>query len=176
MQLFVLRSAIKVNNQAVSFSVLFYLLFSFNVYAQITPVMNIIREPDFGELVFVPGSCLLDYQTGQVTDLVASNTCINASGTVGKYQLVVNSNTLVSIKILQRDNEGDNLMFVPEGQLVSSVQTIDITPNIAQQINSGATGVITINLGGRLYINQYLNPSSTYHLTKEDGIEWSELP
>ena len=141
------------------------------------PVLNNIREPNFGEIVFIPGSCHLDYVSGEVTDIGGSTTCINGTtGIVGKYNIIANAERQVSIKILQRDNEGDNLLFIPEGELVSSAETIVIIPNVAQEINSGATGVITINLGGRLYVTQFLTPSTDYSVTKIDGIEWSQLP
>jgi hypothetical protein len=157
---------------------LFALSVFFNGYCYaLDPVLNNIREPNFGDIVFIPGSCRLNYATGEVTDLGGSNTCVDGTkGVVGKYNIIANAERQVSIKILQRDNEGDNLLFIPEGELVSSFETIVITPNVAQQINSGATGVITINLGGRLYVNQFLTPSTNYTLTKIDGIEWSELP
>jgi hypothetical protein len=152
------------------------LLTSFSSYA-LTPSFSVNKEISFGLVLFIPGNCTMDHNSGAITVSNPSKMCgSNGNGVRGYYTIIANSNTQISIKISQRDNEGDGFLYIPAGELVSDFETVVIIPNTTQQIDSGSSGVVNIFLGGQLLIVSPTTPSSNITFTKVAGIEWSELP
>ncbi|MCP4321440.1 MAG: hypothetical protein GY951_18520 [Psychromonas sp.] len=157
-------------------SFVFLLLTCANSQA-VTPSFHVNKAINFGLVLFITGNCTMDHNTGVITDSNPSKMCgSNGNGTRGYYTIIANPNKQISFKIDQRNNEGDGFLYIPAGELSSDFETVAITPNIAQQINSGSSGVVNIYLGGQFFIVSPASPSTPFTLTKIDGIEWSELP
>ena len=143
----------------------------------LTPRLNINQEIDFGEVMFVPGNCTMNHQTGAFTLTNPAGKCGGyGNGTPARYVIIANPNKQVRIKLLQRTNSGDGYLFIPAGEIISDTETLSITPDIAQDIDSGTSGIIQINMGGSLYWSLPIAPGINVDFTREDGIEWSELP
>jgi hypothetical protein len=155
--------------------------FHFDSYAAITPRFFISEEVNFGVILFRNGNCTMD-KTGQITDANPSIMCGNAnsgaSGTyrAGEFTIIANPNKQVEIKINQLDDQGDGIIYIPGGELISDFETVIIKPNVKQSINSGSSGTIEIKVAGQLFIANELFTSTEYELTIEEGIEWNELP
>jgi hypothetical protein len=143
------------------------------------PFMNIIHNADFGELLGLPGSCVLDHSTNEVTD-AGGSLCPFADqryGEAGEYIIVATSNTNVTINISIRTDEGDGLNFVPSGVYqVNGESDISITATQDQTIFSGNTGVITIVMGGTLTASNTLAYNASYSIELENGISFNEVP
>ncbi len=142
-----------------------------------TPVFIAYDEVSFGQVLFVSGNCTMSHVDGSFTFASPDSMCGAAGkGTPGHYLIITEPGKQVRIKVLQRDNEGDGFVYIPAGELISDAETLAITPNIAQDISSGAAGSVRIKLGGQLLILSPTTPSSSFNLIKVDGIEWSILP
>jgi hypothetical protein len=153
------------------------LWFASDLLANTRPFLNTDREINFGAVLFVPGNCTMSHVNGSFSNINPAMMCgTGGNATPGRYVIFADPNQQVSIKLLQRDNQGDGLMFIPEGELVSDTETHTITAGVAQEIDSGASGIVTINVGGRLFVLTSLSPSSNFEFTLVDGIEWSVLP
>lgn len=153
------------------------LFISFYGRADITPSFSVVQEISFGQTLFIPGNCYLDPETGYVSDLPPSIMCVaTGTGKVGHYVIIANPNKQIRIKILQKNNDGDGFIFTPEGFIESDTHTEAITVNVAQEINSGNSGVVDIFIGGQLYSTEEISPSSIFSFERTDGIEWEELP
>ena len=63
-----------------------------------------------------------------------------------------------------------------EQVLVSDTETFPFTAGVAEEIDSGVSGIVTINVGGRLFVLTSISPSSNIEFTLVDGIEWSIVP
>lgn len=141
------------------------------------PIFGTNEEINFGPVLFITGNCTMNHINGSFSDVNPAVMCgVGGRGTPGRYVIITDPNKQVQIEILQRDNQGDGILFIPQGELISDTETHTITPGIAQEIDSGASGVVNIHLGGRLFILSYQNPSSNIEVTLIDGIEWSVLP
>ena len=145
--------------------------------AEITPVFGANDEIYFGAMLFIQGNCTMSHVDGSFSNINPAMMCgASGKGTPGHYSIVAEPNRMVSIKIIQRDNQGDGLLFVPTGELISDVETLAITPGTDQEINSGVSGVVDIRVGGSLYVLSPLSPGVDYQLEVSKGIEWSVLP
>ncbi|MFT5760099.1 MAG: hypothetical protein ACI9LM_004883 [Alteromonadaceae bacterium] len=146
-------------------------------YADVVPYMTTENEISFGKIMFIPGNCQMDHVTGNIIVSNPDVMCDLEDQTIaGRYTIVANPNKQVNIKFMQRDNEGDGFIFIPEGIIFSDVESLSITANTAQQLNSGVSGIIRLQVGGRLFVIQHIPSSSIFTLTKIEGIEWNELP
>lgn len=162
----------KVTTQFILFlsGILFY---SYSVLAAITPYIIETKTLHFGELVFVSGSCSMAYNTQVITNLTSPDICINSIGTIGTYQIFANPNKDVQIKIKTHTDTGNGIVYVPDGELVSDFESALIIADTTKTINSGASGIIDIAIGGRLTISSTLSSSSVYSELFE--IEFIEL-
>jgi len=129
--------------------------------AFITPYIIETRTLLFGEVIFIPGSCTMAHDTMVITNITAQNICVDGIGSSGSYRIFANPNKQVQIKINSHINSGNGIVYVPSGILESDVESKNIIPDINETIDSGASGIINITLGGRLTINTILTPSST---------------
>jgi hypothetical protein len=157
-----------------------YLAGTYSAYAQVErPFFNEVQEIDFGELLGLTGTCLLDHDSGLITDGGGSLCPFpnDRYGTPGKYQIVATPNTNVEILIDRRPNSGDGISYTPSGifQVFGESDT-NITAEITQTINSGSTGVITILLGGTLVASVPQSFNSSFSISIEDGITFNEVP
>ena len=149
------------------------LIYSFSVSAAITPYIVETRTLYFGHIVFMQGSCSMAYDSQVISNLTTSNICTSSTGTTGTYQIFSNPNTQVQIKLKSHGDNGNGIIYVPNGELVSDFETALIIADTTKTINSGASGIINITIGGRLTISSTLASSASYDELFE--IEFIEL-
>jgi len=149
------------------------LSYSFSVYAAITPYIVETKTLYFGEIIFIPGSCSMAYNTQVISNLTSSNICTSSTGTSGTYQIFANPNKQVQIKLKSHGDTGNGIIYVPDGELVSDFESAIIIADTTKTINSGASGIIDISIGGRIIINSMLSSSSAY--SELFDIEFTEL-
>jgi hypothetical protein len=150
-----------------------YWFCSFSAQALITPYIVETKTISFGNIIFIPGSCLMAYDTQVITNITSQNICINSSGTTGGYRVFANPNKQVQIKLNSHGDSGNGIIYVPDGQLVSDIANALIIADTTKTINSGTSGIIDITIGGRLTINSMLSSSSAYN--ELFTIEFTEL-
>jgi len=138
-------------------------IISLPLKAAITPYIIETKTLSFGSVIFIPGSCQMAYNTQVITNLTTQNICTNSSGTAGGYRIFANPNKQVQIKLNSHGDNGNGIIYVPDGQLVSDVASALIIADTTQTINSGASGIIDITIGGRITINSVLASSSIYN-------------
>lgn len=157
----------------------FFTTLVFSAFAEDLPYINQVQQLEFGELMGLPGSCSLDYDTKIVSDNGGS-LCPYSNviyGEPGQYLVVANSNTDVEIIIASRENDGDGISYTPSGiYRVHGEADIAIIADTTQTISSGSTGVITIMLGGTLTLVSSKDYDSTYTVSIEQGITFNEVP
>ncbi|PCH94050.1 MAG: hypothetical protein COB83_12610 [Gammaproteobacteria bacterium] len=153
--------------------ILLILICSSYAKAAIVPYIVETKSLYFGNIVFVPGSCLMAYDSQLISPLTPQNICTSTLGAAGSYRIFANPNKQVQIKIKSHADSGNGIVYVPDGQLVSDVANALIIADTTQTINSGVSGIIDITLGGRLTINNNLASSSTY--SELFDIEFVEL-
>lgn len=143
----------------------------------ITPSLNIDQEISFGQVMFTQGNCTMSHIDGEFSNTSPQNKCGGyGRGTPGRYVIIANPNKQIRIQLLQLSDLGNGYLFTPSGELVSDTETLTITPGIAQDIDSGTSGVVRINVGGSFFWSIQNTPNAVVNLIREDGIEWSELP
>lgn len=146
-------------------------------HADIVPFFVTNRALSFSQILFIQGNCTMSHVNGAFSNVNPAVMCGWAgNGTPGRYVVIANPGRQIRIRILQRDNQGDGFIFLPEGELISDTETLQITAGIAQDIDSGVSGVVNIHLGGRLFVVSPTTPSTSFNLILVDGIEWEELP
>jgi len=156
-----------------SLSLASMLFFSFVIHAAITPYIVETQTLYFGNIIFIPGSCLMAYDTQVVTNLTPQNICVSNSGTTGGYRVFANPNKQVQITVKSHGDSGNGIIYVPDGQIVSDFESALIIADTTKTINSGTSGIIDITIGGRLTINSTLSASNSY--TELFDIEFVEL-
>ncbi|WP_293751305.1 hypothetical protein [uncultured Paraglaciecola sp.] len=143
------------------------------------PFFNEVQPIDFGELLGLAGTCILNYDSGLITDGGGSlcpfpNTRF---GDPGRYQIVATPFTNVQIMVDRRPNTGDGISYTPAGiyQVFGESDT-PIIADLNQTIYSGSTGVITIFLGGTLVSSVAQSFNSSFSISIVDGITFNEVP
>jgi len=149
------------------------LIYSLSAFAAITPYIVETKTLFFGNIIFIPGSCLMVYDTQVINNLTSSTICTNSTGTAGTYQIFANPNKQVQIKIKSHGDTGNGIIYVPNGELVSDFESALIIADTTKTINSGTSGIIDITIGGRLTINSMIASSASYGELFE--IEFTEL-
>ena len=141
--------------------------------------INEVNNIDFGEILGLSGSCDLDWDT-KITSDAGGQLCPSTNvnyGEPGKYVIVADPYTQFSIRIKNRINPGDGLSFYPDGVYrVFGESDINILQNQFQTVDSGATGVITIIIGGTLISAIDQNFNTPYNINISQGITYNELP
>ena len=148
-------------------------LYPFYTFSSIVPYIVETKTLHFGNIIFIPGSCLMAYDTQVITNLTPHNICASNSGTSGGYRVFANPNKQVQITIKSHGDIGNGIIYVPDGQIVSDFESALIIADTTKTINSGTTGIIDITIGGRLTINSTLASSSNYNELFE--VEFIEL-
>lgn len=151
----------------------------------VLPVFSLAIEPsiierqklNFGSLLHFTGSCEMDYLTTNVTDLAGSNICMfSTTGNLAKYRIFTNPNSTVNIQVNQKLNTGDGIRFVPTGLIITTDISFQFSSNFNYVVNSGDTGVIDVEYGGRLYVESELTPNTVYQFDMMNGLDWSVVP
>lgn len=149
------------------------LFYSLSVFAAITPYIVETKTLYFGNIIFIPGSCSMAYNTGVISNLTSSSICTDSTGTTGIYQIFANPNKQVQITIKSHGDTGNGIIYVPDGELVSDFESAIIIADLTKTIDSGASGIIDITIGGQITINSMLSSSSAY--SELFDIEFTEL-
>jgi len=149
------------------------LIYSCSAFAAITPYIIETKTLSFGNIIFIPGSCSMAYNSQVISNLTSSSICTSSTGTIGIFQIFSNPNKQVKIKIKSHGDTGNGVIYVPYGEIVSDVESAIIIADTTKTINSGASGMIELTIGGQLTINSILSSSSVYSALFE--IEFTEL-
>lgn len=153
-------------------------LISAQVFA-ITPSLSIVREIDYGVVLPEPGSCRMIAKTAVIMGYQGTNICIMQDDAHnGLYTITANPNKNIRVKVPPNQDNGDGLIFNPYVELNSdgeTPQTIFNNPGFVS-INSGATGVVNVYLGGDLIISRSYPYSQLVTFSFIDVIEWHEDP
>lgn len=149
---------------------------SFNTFA-ITPSFNVVQEIDFGNLILMTGSCRMVPSSGILIAFQGTFLCeLPGDSQVGKYTIIANPNRQVQVKMLPNLDNGDGYMFNARVNMVSdSEQKVIFDTAAFVEINSGASGIINIDVGGDLTVYSILPSGQTFNFTYDPAIEWNEL-
>lgn len=146
--------------------------------AQEKPYINKVQILDFGELLGLPGSCRLDFDTKELSDL-GGNLCPFSDQRFGeplRYLVVADPNSQVEFRVISYLNPAQGLSYAPEGIYeVSGLADVPIIVNQLQTIDAGATGVINIIMGGTLTTSQPQSFNSSFFIEIEDGISFEPV-
>lgn len=148
-------------------------------WAQEKPYVNKVQILDFGELLGLPGSCHLNFDTKVLSDL-GGNLCPFNDQRFGEplqYLVVADPNSQVEFRVISYSNSDQGLSYAPEGIYeVSGLADVPIIVNQFQTIDAGATGVINIIMGGTLTTSQPQSFNSSFLIEIEDGVSFEAVP
>jgi len=150
------------------------LLTSFN--GQTAPYVVQASTTSFGaNIIPQTGACDMAYDTSILTN-TAGNLCTTGNtGNRGHFRVFATPNTTVRIVVRPHNDSGDGVVFFPDGVIFSdSTAAIDFVESATTNIDSGASGIVEIYVGGVLTLVSKPNTSTTYNFTNE--IDFSEIP
>jgi hypothetical protein len=153
-------------------------VFSNGVLA-ITPTFVVVREINFGLVLPSPGSCRMIASTGAITSYVGQNICyLPDNSQNGRYTIMANPNKIIRVKVLPDQDTGDGVVFNPYIELiVEGVPGVVISNNVGyKSINTGATGIVELFLGGDLTVSGAYAYGQTVTFSFLDAIDWYEEP
>ncbi|MDX2367784.1 MAG: hypothetical protein QNK36_05190 [Colwellia sp.] len=159
-------------------SMLLFSIVSFNAVA-ITPTFSVIREIHFGIVMLDTGSCRMIASTGVLISYSGQFICVLPEDAHnGRYTVTANPNKTIRFKILPNLDTGDGVVFNPYVELISDgVPGKVISNNVGfVDINSGATGIVDLYVGGILTVTGSYSHSQTVIFSFPDSIEWFEVP
>ncbi|NRA70805.1 MAG: hypothetical protein HRU24_07260 [Gammaproteobacteria bacterium] len=131
-----------------------------NSYA-ITPQLYTIDAIDFGKLTPRFGTCEISYLTGTITNIV-NDICQSTKTSRGFYRIVGPKNTNMQVTVFTHSNNGNGIVFTPNGKIKSSELEVNITPGVMATLNSGPSGWVDVIIGGRLDLLLNLAPGTPY--------------
>ncbi|MDO6486608.1 hypothetical protein Q4503_02780 [Colwellia sp. 6_MG-2023] len=128
---------------------------------------------NFGSLIYISGGCVMAYDTKLITNVIGSNICISEEGQLGKYRIYADPHTEIAITVKSHNDNGSGIIYVPDGEVTNDIESKLIIADTGITINSETSGIIDINLGGRIRINGILNSNNTY--SENFSIEFNEI-
>lgn len=134
------------------------------------PYITENSEIHFGYLIYIPGGCVMAYDTLVLTNNTSAEICTSDKGQAGKYRIYADPGKSISVKVKSHNDDG--IIYVPAGQAVSDTESILLVSDIGIVINSGVSGIIDITLGGRIQVNTILISNKNYD--ENFDIEFSE--
>ena len=129
----------------------------------------ILQPIKFGKVLPIIGRCEMSFETG-IFSSDLSNTCPVLNGRPGEYRIVAPRNTLVRITPYTFTYAVNMFTFTAKGKVSNSTVTKFFTANNATIIDSGATGVIDMKIGGILNVMSPLTTSNSYPVDLEIDI------
>ena len=102
-----------------------------------------------------------------------SNTCPTHNGLPGHYRVLAPKNTFMRITPYTFTYPGNLFTFKPTGEVSSDTETKTMIANNVTIIDSGASGILDIHVGGILNVTVPLNTSSSYLVDLEIDISIS---
>lgn len=148
-------------------------------WSQETPYLIISQKLDFGELLGLTGTCHLDAETKEVTDLGGSFCpfIYQRYAEPAHYIIVADPGSQVEFRINTYSNLSNGLNYIPEGiYKVSGLSDVPMLINQFQTINSGSTGVINIRMGGTLTTSRAQSFNTNFLIEIVDGISFEHVP
>lgn len=134
---------------------------------------------DFRTLLGLPGTCFLDPSTSNVIS-ISGNLCPSSQlkkGRAAVHHIYVQPNDVVRIKIKSESIPANSLTYTPAGfYTVSGFPDTAINPDSFSDIDSGASGIIKITIGGTLTTTAPQPNSYTFYYIVREAIEWNVLP
>jgi len=127
----------------------------------IAPQLYTIDALDFGKLTPRLGTCEISYLTGAVSNVV-NDICQSTKTSRGFYRIVAPKNTNIQVTVFTHTNDGNGIVFIPNGKIKSSELEVNITPSVMATVNSGPSGWVDILVGGRLDLLINLAPGTPY--------------
>ena len=128
----------------------------------------------FGDkIVPTTGACDMDHNTSALTN-TSGMICGAASGSRGHYRVFATPNTTVRIVVRPHNDNGNGAVFNPVGEIQSDAAgPIAYIEHNTTNINSGASGIVEIYVGGTLTLLTKPPTSTTFNLDFE--IDFSEI-
>jgi hypothetical protein len=128
-----------------------------------------------GQIIPQTGACDMAYDTSILTN-TAGNLCTSGNtGSKGHFKVFATPNTTVRIVVRPHNNSGNGVVFSPDGVIFSdSTTAIVFVENATTNIDSGASGIVEIYVGGVLTLVSKPYSATTYNFTNE--IDFSEIP
>jgi hypothetical protein len=158
---------------------LFTILVCCQSRAQDKPYLITSQILDFGELLGLTGTCHLDFDTKELTDM-GGNLCpfnYQSYGEPARYIVVTDPGSQVEFRMVGLFSTSEGLSYVPEGvYVVSDLPDVPILVNQFQTIDSGDTGIINIHIGGTLTTLSAQSFNSNFLIYIEDGISFEAVP
>jgi hypothetical protein len=150
------------------------ILFTVSVDVWAEPYIVEASTTSFGNQI-VPGfgACDLAYDTSVLTN-TSGSICSGTTGSRGHYKVFAAANTTVRIVLSAHNNDGDGVIFNPVGVVFSdSTSPIAYLEQNTINIDSGASGIVEIFVGGTLRLVSKPSVSTSYNFTYE--IDYSEI-
>ena len=147
-----------------------FLLNFVSLAALADPIVTVVKDIEFYNVLPTIGSCALNYDTGVRT---SSDICYESTvGVPGHIKVTTTANTDVNIQIFSRlEINDDGIRFVPAGIIVDDLNVeTTIAVSFIHTIDSGASGEIDIYLGGTLYLTDNLASGTDFSIDIIDKI------
>lgn len=140
----------------------------------VEPTFFLVKEINFGALMFLPGSCQMDPETGVLSPFNGRFLCSEPSdASNAEYIIRLDPNKMVRLRIKPDLNNNDGYIFNPKAKAISQSGTVEIynEPDFVE-VNSGGFGQINIYIGGELTIISSPPPSTPVNFSYADAILW----
>ncbi|MGS2720624.1 hypothetical protein [Paraglaciecola aestuariivivens] len=143
----------------------------------ITPTFNIVQEIEFGTVLPTTGSCLMHPETGELFAFSGEFICaISENSQIGIYTIIANPNKEIQVKFPPNLDDGTGTIFNPRVQMESDTERkYIVNNNNFVSIDSGASGVVNLYLGGELTISTIYPFEQTINFNFVGAIEWEEI-
>ncbi len=150
-------------------------VFLFPVTLRAEPTFSSIQHLDFGTILGRTGSCYLDPSTELLSPLSGSFCpSFNQKGTRAEHVIHGDPNTTIRIRFKSINIVEDSLIYTPDGIFVVSGNPNEpINANTYHDIDTGASGTITMYVGGTLSSSIDYPNSYVYSYSFVNGIEWN---
>ncbi|MFT5852083.1 MAG: hypothetical protein ACI87J_002059 [Colwellia sp.] len=157
--------------------IIFYISTTLSVSAR-EPELFVVKNFNFGSLMFLPGSCQMDPLTGSLTAFSGRFLCtypINSSN--GEYIIKCDPHRIIRIRIITQYDNGNYAVFTPRVRVKNEIEDVEIYNEVNfVEIDSGDFGQVNIYLGGELNIIVQEAPNTRVNFSIENGLEWEIKP
>lgn len=134
-------------------------------------ILTVINPTDFGDVVPVGGSCVMDPITGNITP---ASLCIGP-GTLGEYTITATPSTTVRIRATANSGGPLDKIFEPTLYLTNNLghNATNLISGTDVDFDTGTDGIITVYIGGTLTFPAGLLFSSNH--TVNTTLEFNEI-
>jgi hypothetical protein len=153
---------------------LIFILLLLPFFSTAEPLFTSTKQLNFGIILGRIGSCYLNPAT-EILSPLSGSFCPSfmQRGTRAEHVIHADPNTIIRIRFKSINITADGLIYTPDGVfVVSGSPDAPINANTYHDIDSGASGTITMYVGGTLSSSINYPNSYTYSYDFVDGIEW----